>query len=183
MLKLIRSRKILSWGSRNDKELGGFLGKILQPVNLSLLRMVGDIKVDVSDGANWFVQELHMSLFGGPSCFMTIAKSTSTHQIFPGMPPALMTGDNVIQRQLMTLLSAILTCIMIPIKNLHSGQFRLRPGPLDQIGQTDDGWNGENGIRSVDISGSIFQHLCFAAENQGKSTPGTADVEGFITLI
>jgi hypothetical protein len=39
------------------------------------------------------------------------------------------------------------------------------------------------GIRGMDISGSILQHLCFAAKNQGKSTPGTADVQWFIALV
>jgi hypothetical protein len=35
----------------------------------------------------------------------------------------------------------------------------------------------------MDISGPILQHLRLATENQGKSTPGTADVKRFIALI
>lgn len=83
----------------------------------------------------------------------------------------------------MALLAAVLAGIMVPIEYLDARQFRLGAGPFDKIKQADYGGQGENGIRSVDIAGPILQHLCFAAENQGQGSPGTADVQRLIALV
>lgn len=83
----------------------------------------------------------------------------------------------------MALFATVLAGVMVPIEYLDARQFRLGPGSFDKIKQADYGGQGENGIRSVDIAGPILQHLCFAAENQGQGSPGTADVQRLIALV
>ena len=83
----------------------------------------------------------------------------------------------------MTLVTAILAGIMVPVEYLDASQFGLRARSFYQVGQADYRGQGKGDLGGVDIAGSIFQHLCFAAENQGKGSPGSADVKGFITLV
>jgi hypothetical protein len=92
------------------------------------------------------------------------------------MSAALMTWYNMIESQLMALLTAILAGVTVPVEDLQSSEFGLRSRSFDQIGQADNRGYIVEGISRVNIPAPVLQHLCLAAKDKGKRSPGMADI-------
>jgi hypothetical protein len=142
-------------------------GQVFFPVLLGLNQVVRDIQENAAGGTHRFLIQLHMGLLRRTAGFFAVTGSTGANQIFPGMPTALVAGFDMVQSQLTAHLTAILTGIVIAIKDFYTGQFRLGTRPFDQTGQFNNRGDGKGVTRGMYISVAIFQHLCFAGENQG----------------
>ena len=80
-------------------------------------KMVGDIEA-VIPGSTRLVQQLHLGLLWGMSPFAPIAGDAGTDHIVPDMLPATPPGNDVVEGQLLRLMTAILARVVVPVEHL-----------------------------------------------------------------
>src|SRR5947209_2193895 len=70
-----------------------------------------------------FAQEVHARLLGIASALAMIAGLTGANQVLPPVRSATVTRHHVVDRQVLRLLAAVLTRIVVPQKDLAASQF------------------------------------------------------------
>ncbi len=56
-------------------------------------------------------------------------------------------------------------------------------GAFHHVNESDDRWDVKGGLRRMNLSPSILQHLRFASTQEAYRAADVADVESFIILI
>jgi hypothetical protein len=51
------------------------------------------------------------------------------------------------------------------------------------LGEADDGGELEGGVDSVNVAKTVFNHLCFALEDEDDGATGAADGERLVALV
>jgi hypothetical protein len=124
----------------------------------------------------WYDVQGHVGFLQPPATFVVIAGGAGRHHIRPGMHPAHMSRNNVVDRQVCNLLAAILACIIIPPKNLAPVQFDPWPGPLNHVFQADDGWARESPRHGLDCAAAVGDQRGFSGEHQPQRSSRVANI-------
>jgi hypothetical protein len=94
-----------------------------------------------------------------------------------------MLGDDVVQRQLLRVQTAVLTQELIPKEDLASRQPNPRAGSLDQVMQPNHRRDAEHDAGRSDDKAIDLQHFRFPTVEQNERTSSVTDVEWFVVLI
>jgi len=82
--------------------------------------------------------QMHLGLLQRPATLLEIAVGAGGHQVLPGVFAAEMARDYVIQRQMTSLNSTVLTGIVIPSKDLAFAEPNARSRAFNHVFQADD---------------------------------------------
>ena len=96
---------------------GSLLGKELFPLGVVAHIIGGDIETS-GPGHNRLAQQSHAGFGGCSASLMVIAGYTGTNYILPGMFTALVSGDDMVQGQVVGFLATILAHKPVPEENL-----------------------------------------------------------------
>jgi hypothetical protein len=80
----------------------------------------------------------HARFLGAPTALAVIARRTSGHYIHPGVLPALVAWDHVVDRQAHFTAAAVLTCIIVATEYFPPGQLDARARAPHLMLQADD---------------------------------------------
>ena len=83
---------------------------------------------DVVSIDRWLVghmKQVHVSFFGSSAAFAVIAGCAGCHDVRPNMQAALIAWNHMIDSEASLAASAILTCIIIPPKDLAAREFHV----------------------------------------------------------
>jgi len=93
--------------------------------------MFGNFKVDMALRASRRAKQGHSSFFRSAIAFLDVALQAGCHHVFPVVRPALRARNDMVNRQIMPLFTAILARIRIPVQNVAPGQTDLFIRNLD----------------------------------------------------
>jgi len=99
------------------------------------------------------------------------------------MGAVLHPGNHVVQRQVLTLLSAILAGISVPKQYLFLGKLARQERPFDQVDQSDNRWSINNGGNGPKSSSVVFQELRLAFAHQDDGAADITDVDGNVVEV
>jgi hypothetical protein len=103
--------------------------------------------------------------------------------VLPAVPTAPVPWQNVVQRQLAGLLTAVLAGEAVPKEDVAPCEPALWPGAPDQVDQAYYGRDLEDGCGAVEVTAAVLNGLRLAAVKQDYRPAYIAYVEGFIVLI
>ena len=121
-------------------------------------------------------------LFGFPSNFTSIAV-TLGYVMVSGLLTTLATRYHVIQCQLRTPLTTILTDIPVTLENLTPRQLTTVQRPTNHIHQPNNLRTFKHPRHAVDILHSVLNRLGLALTKQRNRSPHVADVKRLIVLV
>jgi hypothetical protein len=87
--------------------------------------------------------QAHMGFLYQPPAFFSVARRAGGDKVFPGMPAAPVTGDDMVDRKVQRLPAAILAGISVPPEDFPLGKMRDGARGVDQFLQLDDRRIGE----------------------------------------
>ncbi len=123
------------------------------------------------------MQEVHLRLLNGAAALAVVAMRAGSHQVSPGMRPAEVAWDDMVDRQGSGVLAAILAGVVIATKHLALGQFDARVGTVNHLFQADDGWTRVYLPNGLNLAASIQDEAGFSINNEGNGTAGIADID------
>src|SRR4030043_311332 len=129
------------------------------------------------------LDELHAGFLRGPPGFLSIAVHAGADDVFPCMLPSPVTRYHVVERQVPTLLSAVLAGVLVPVEYLVACHLALSMRSPYQLGEADDGRQLVSVVECVDIAESVLQHLRFALVDEDDGATGAADGERLVALV
>lgn len=93
--------------------------------------MFGNFEMNVALWAPWSAQQRHSGLLRSTVAFLDVALQTGSHNVFPIVRTTSGARHDVVNRQVVALLRAILARIRIPVQNVAPGQTNLFIRNLD----------------------------------------------------
>ena len=127
--------------------------------------------------------QLHSGFNRGAPRLSQVTTGTGSNHVVPGMGTVLRPGNNVVQRQVLTLLSAILAGVSVPKQYLFLGQLARQERTFDQVDQSDNRWGLNNGGNGPESSSVVFQELRFALTHQDNGAADITDVDWNVVEI
>src|SRR5579884_1392389 len=125
----------------------------------------------------------HPRLLQRLATLAVVAGAAGAHQVVPGVRPAAVARDEMVERQLLGLRPTVLASEVVAEKDLAAGQPHARPRPLDQRYQPDDRRPGQRPRRRADQPRPVLEDFGFAAIDQDNCAPWVTDVERLVILI
>lgn len=95
------------------------------------------------------------------------------------MIAALMTGYHMIEREMASIRSAVLTGVTVPSEHLSLAQSHARSGALDHVPETDNRWARVVLADRMDETAAVEQHLGLTLEYQADGAPCRTHVKRF----
>jgi len=145
--------------------------------------VVGDGEKGTAVGRGGLANQLHVGFLRRTPGLLTVAVGAGTDHIFPGVLPSPVARYHVVEREVPTLLSAVLAGVLIAVKNLVAGHLALAVRPPDKLGQPDDGGKLKGVGKRVDIAKSVLEHLRLALVDKDDGAAGPADRKRLVTLV
>jgi len=108
--------------------------------------VMGEAKVDLNErpplGSPRFADEMHAGFLRGMIRLAGIARNAGAHDIFPGCRATPITGNNVIQVQILAVKhhAAVLAGILVALKNIVSCELDLFLGQAVEHHQKNHPW-------------------------------------------
>lgn len=124
-----------------------------------------------------------MSLQGSVPGLTVIAGLAGRHHVTPVMSAPPMAGQDVVQRQVLRLLSAILAGKPVSQEDVPTGEAALRAGPQDKVNEADDRGDLEHLRWAVKIASAIFDGLSLPAAKKVYGPTNRAYVQRFVVLV
>jgi len=116
-----------------------------------------NLEIAVVFGPGGLLHQSHPGFHRRSTRLTTIAGYTGTDHILPGMLPAPVTRDDMIQSELAGAPTAILAGKMVAFEDLEPGQFPAGVrGALNHIGQPDYRGDHEVPVNRTDKAGTIL---------------------------
>lgn len=122
---------------------------------------------------------MHARVLKGAAAFAVIAGGAGCYHIAPGVPAAHMAWDDVVNREIHGVFSAILAGVAITPENLPPGEPDNLPGMHYHVREADNGRTGEHVGDRTDFAATIEHQRSFLGENQPNRPAQVADVERF----
>ena len=142
--------------------------------------MFGDFKNDVRHGPARRAAERHTGFFGRAIAFFDIAAQTGGDDIVPAVKTAARTRNNVINGQVMTLITAILAGVIVTMKNVAPRETDLFVRNLHIRAQT---YNCRNRCIGVDFPAIVLDLFGLALHEQDHRSPPGADIERLVGCV
>src|SRR4030067_905239 len=120
--------------------------------------MIGDDEEVAAAGRPGLANQLHVGFLRGAARLAPVAGDTGADDVLPGVPAAPVAGDDVVQRELTALLTAVLAGVAVPVENLVACQLLFPARPLNHPGQPDDRWQGGGFTYRVNLAQAGFHH-------------------------
>ena len=139
--------------------------------------------VGIGFGSFGFMQQTHARFLGRIASFAVIARYTSTSDIFPDMWAASVSGQNMVNSEILCFASAVLTSKTIPEKHFLPAKSMLLNRTFYHIDQPDNCRNIKRGMSSMNFASSILQHLCFTTTHKAYRPTDVANVESLVILV
>ena len=140
-------------------------------------------QIGVGVGRSGLFDQLHSGFNRGAARLSQVTTGTSGHHVVPSMGAVLRPGNHVVQRQVLTLLSAILAGISVPKQYLFLGKLARQERPFDQVDQSDNRWSINNGGNGPKSSSVVFQEFRFALAHQDNGAADITDVDGNVVEV
>jgi hypothetical protein len=109
---------------------------------------------------------MHLRLFNRPPTFTMIAMGAGSHQVVPGMVTPQVAWNDVVNREVRYMLTAILAGIVIPPQDFALGQLNLGSRAVDHLFQADDGRAREDLPNGLNLTASIQDQAGFPINHQ-----------------
>jgi hypothetical protein len=124
------------------------------------------------------MKQVHMSFFGSSAAFAVIAGGAGSHDIRPDMQAALVAWNHVIDSEAGLAASTILTCIIVPTKDLATRQLHVGAWAAYLMLKTDHRRSGKLQSDGAKVSTAIRNHRRLAPEDEDDGTARGADIDG-----
>ena len=112
-----------------------------------------------------------------------VAQLAGGHDVLPIVATPTMAREDVVQRQVSRLLSAVLTSEVIAQEDVPAGKASSWPGSSDEVDQPDYGRNLKDGGWTVEVATPVLNDLGLPAVHQDKSAPDVAHVQRLVILV
>ncbi len=107
----------------------------------------------------------------------------AVHEVLPRVPATAMARDDVVERHVVRLATAVLARVPIAREDLPPRELDARPRSTDQVLESDDGRRAILGPRRPDHLMVVFDHFGPFTEDETKGPRQVADVERFVVLV
>ena len=143
--------------------------------------MEQDVRVRL--GGLGLMEQLHSGFLRRVPRLLVVAWDTGTGDVLPDVGAAPVSGHHMVNGEVLGLLPTVLADVPVPDKHLLSGKAVLLHRSLHHVDKPDDGGDVKSGLRRMNLSSSILQHLRLASTHEADRAADVADVESFIVLI
>jgi hypothetical protein len=118
----------------------------------------------------------HVSVLQPSAPFEVVAGRAGRDHIRPGVHPAQVTRQDVVDGQVVYFPSTVLAGIIVAAENLAPGQFDSRARAMNHILEADDGWTWERCRDSFNLAAPVGNQRGFSGEHQPDSPPHVANI-------
>ena len=127
--------------------------------------------------------KVHVRLGQRFSAFTMVAGATGAHQVLPGVLSTTMSRNDVVERQIAGLHSAVLAGVVITNKDLAASEPNARARTLDEINQTDDRRPTERLVGCANVANAVLENLGLATVNEQDRPTSITHVQRLVILI
>lgn len=145
------------------------------------MNLTRGLKAEAAQRSARHPHQRHIGFLGGAVALAHIAAQTSRGDVFPGIPAPPATGHHMIDRQRLITAAAVLTAVVVAVKQVAPRQRKLTKGHPHVLTQTDDG--REMGATPNLTGGILLETLGLAFEHHHHgATPG-GDVQRLVGRV
>jgi len=99
------------------------------------------------------------------------------------MLAAAIAGNDVVQRKMPALLSAVLAGVAVAVENFVAGHLSFPTGTPYHLGEAYDRGQLDGGADGVDGADAVLNHLRFTLEDKHHRSAGAADRKRLVALV
>jgi hypothetical protein len=126
--------------------------------------LIGDEETAIAGGGG-LTGKTHPRLLRSTTGLAAVARLAATDNILPSVSAPSMSGDDVIKSQLLGLLAAVLTGVVISTEDLDAGELSRCMGAFDQGSKVYDRRNRNGAMYRVKLSRVLLHHLGFTMQH------------------
>jgi hypothetical protein len=115
--------------------------------------------------------------------FPQVAREAAADDVVPFMRATSALGKDVVQSDVLCFAAAVLTGVLVAIEHLEAREALLQAGTLHELGESNDGWDGNRGGYGMQFTAAILDYLGLAVEDQHHGSANAAYIERFIVLV
>src|SRR5205807_340861 len=104
-------------------------------------------------------EQLHARLLRRAATLAVVARPARRDEVLPGVLPASMLGDDVVEREVAAAAAAVLAALQVAREDLAAGQSRAWMGTPHEVVEADDGGRDVVVARAGDQLVAVLQHL------------------------
>lgn len=139
--------------------------------------MFGDLEQDMRHRPAWIAVEGHTGLFWSTVTFLDIASEAGGGDIVPAVKATTRTRNNMVDGQIVPLITAILASVIVAMQDIAAGKRDLLVRDLDVGPESDDRRQRHIGIYDFAI---VLDLLGLALHEEHYRTSPRADIERLV---
>ena len=142
-----------------------------------------EVVVDTHPGFGRLLAKLHASLGGGPAGLAMVAGLARANEVLPGVRAAAVAGDDVVDGQIASDLSAVGARPVVAGEDLLAREAQTRPRAADVLDEANDRGELHGTGSGVKKGRGTFNDLGLTAQHQNYRSSHVAYIERFVILI